>query len=629
MRDHSLSSDRDSYSRIDADSEQNDGSDFEANDNGGYDEINVENTGLELQSKRKRGRTLSRTYNRQTNKKRRQLGLQHETCKRIRVKERKTLKDGCGLRCKLRCHQKLNQAEREEQFHSYWRLGCITQQRAFIAANVSKKATHRKTTMHASRRSKTLIYHLKLNDEDHHVCKTFFTHTLGITEQAIKTAMSKRGPSGTIEPEKRGKKDHPKHDIFSEMRNEVMLHICRLPLLPSHYMRADSNRLYLPPDFSKRKCYDLYLSEKADNLNEVVSFSTYAKIFESLNISIHNPKKDACSKCEIYKNKTAKSAEDNRQHEEHLIRKNEVRLIKKAKEDAMVFDNTAAFVFDFQAQLPCPKGDASLFYYSRKLNCFNFTIFDLGTGAGTCSFWHEGQAGKGPNEVCTCLHAYLHNLDTKESLKKVYAFSDATASQNRNYIVASMLLQFIRQSEHVEECNLIFFESGHSQNEGDSMHSVIERSSRHLHIYTPEQWVGVIKSANRRKPYIVNELSSTQILDWRAVQNSTLPNKLSFVSGDPMLISNMKWLRFTKPGVFEATDTFNATNLQQIQTGRFMRSIVDPKAQCRKANAVSVEKKKDLWNLCTQNLIPQVHHEFYKKLKGEEDIHDTIEGLQQ
>ena len=41
----------------------------------------------------------------------------------------------------------------------------------------------------------------------------------------------------------------------------------------------------------------------------------------------------------------------------------------------------------------------------------------------------------------------------------------------------------------------VFFVSGHSQNEGDSMHSTIERSSRNIAVYTPNQWAQQMRSA--------------------------------------------------------------------------------------------------------------------------------------
>ena len=65
-----------------------------------------------------------------------------------------------------------------------------------------------------------------------------------------------------------------------------------------------------------------------------------------------------------------------------------------------------------------------------------------------------------------------------------------------------------------EEIEHIFFLSGHSQNEGDSMHSVIERSSRHVSVYTPTQWAQTMRTAKGHAPlHIVEELDQSVFFD--------------------------------------------------------------------------------------------------------------------
>ena len=52
------------------------------------------------------------------------------------------------------------------------------------------------------------------------------------------------------------------------------------------------------------------------------------------------------------------------------------------------------------------------------------------------------------------------------------------------------------------------------------VHSSIERSSRHQTIYTPEQWLMVVRGARKSKhPCIVTELTFDDILDLMAMSN--------------------------------------------------------------------------------------------------------------
>lgn len=228
--------------------------------------------------------------------------------------------------------------------------------------------------------------------------------------------------------------------------------------------------------------------------------------------------------------------------------------------------------------------------------------------------------------MCTCICNYLQHLDNNPNCETVAAFSDATCSQNRNYTVASMLLYFVQRSRHIKQVNLIFFESGHSQNEGDSIHASIERNSRHISVYTPQHWVGIIRTANKQKPLHVYELSEDDFKDWKEVKGHIFPTKLFFADADEqLLISKIKWLRVSKPGLLEATDdTFNAVNLRAIRTHRY-RPTIAPKIK-KRYGGISKEKK-DLWNLCQQNVIPAIHHQFFQQLIENPSVIDSIEGI--
>lgn len=44
----------------------------------------------------------------------------------------------------------------------------------------------------------------------------------------------------------------------------------------------------------------------------------------------------------------------------------------------------ACIVFDFQKVLTSPHGNISVYYYKRKLNMYNFTIFDMASKEAYC-----------------------------------------------------------------------------------------------------------------------------------------------------------------------------------------------------------------------------------------------------
>lgn len=51
----------------------------------------------------------------------------------------------------------------------------------------------------------------------------------------------------------------------------------------------------------------------------------------------------------------------------------------------------------------------------------------------------------------------------------------------------------------LKEINLIFFQPGHTYMECDTMHSTIERESRHQKIYTPNDWIKIVCHTKEQK----------------------------------------------------------------------------------------------------------------------------------
>ena len=65
-----------------------------------------------------------------------------------------------------------------------------------------------------------------------------------------------------------------------------------------------------------------------------------------------------------------------------------------------------------------------------------------------------------------------------------------------------------------------FLEVGHTQNENDSVHSVIARAAKRIPVYTPSQWATVAQGARRNKrPYSVKEMSAQDFFDFKAISN--------------------------------------------------------------------------------------------------------------
>src|SRR5207249_906013 len=116
--------------------------------------------------------------------------------------------------------------------------------------------------------------------------------------------------------------------------------------------------------------------------------------------------------------------------------------------------------------------DVSVMYYKRKLSVYNFIVYELGNGNGHCFMWHGALAKRGGNDIATCVLKFALECASK-GVKELRFFSDQCAGQNKNYFIAYMYYLVVTTTT-INTVAHYYLESGHSMNEGDSMHSTIE-----------------------------------------------------------------------------------------------------------------------------------------------------------
>lgn len=170
-----------------------------------------------------------------------------------------------------------------------------------------------------------------------------------------------------------------------------------------------------------------------------------------------------------------------------------------------------------QQVIDLPICNDSRLFYRRRLSTYNFTIYNLRTKECHCFAWHEGVSTRGACEVATCLYIYLCKLDD-ENVEEVYLFADGCPGQNKNSIVAAMLLYAVIKSKHIKIITLNFFESHHGQSEGDAAHSTISTALKTAgDVFVLSQLLPIFKLARYNKPYIVQSLTHRQFLDFKNV----------------------------------------------------------------------------------------------------------------
>lgn len=314
------------------------------------------------------------------------------------------------------------------------------------------------------RYTQVYTYFLTVRRQRNKVCKKFFVGTLALSEKKLRAAVNKLSDVGIVELENRGGRAECNQQRDTIIRQLVDAHIDRFPRIESHYCRQDTDIEYLSSDLTLSKMHRMFCKEQKDRQTSV-SYTFYVKIFHEKNLSFHHPKKDQCTLCNTFT--TGDQATKQRlrdKYDSHIKEKNKIRDIKKrCKEESLESALIASPVFDLE-------------------QVFSFPTFG---------------------------HI------------KVNLFADGCPGQNKNTIIASMLLFFIRHSKNVNEISLRFFETNHGQNEGDSAHSAISTAMEaEGEILVPSEMPSIFAKARVENPYKVRSMNFNDFLDFKSYSKS-------------------------------------------------------------------------------------------------------------
>lgn len=583
----------------------------------------------------KRGRKRERkpeTWRKNVKKMKVNTGKAYFTSTNKEIPER-VVQGTCSEKCKLRCSTKISNTKQVEINKCFYQLGDRDLQRSFIVGNTSKVNSKYRERKQDSGRGNNIAYYFTISEEKVRVCKQFFMKTISVGDKMIRNCWKKVNDCGVIEKDRRGK--HTKHKVSDAMKDEVRQHIGKFPKVESHYLRAQTKKEYLDGSLTIAEMYRMYVEEQKSKSLSCVKHKMYADIFNNeFNLSFFQPKKDQCALCEKYKNSSQDEKESIQEsYERHCLNKELSRAEKKNDVQTAKEKQIIVSCYDLQAVLQVPCGEISTFYYKRKLNCFNFTIFDVAAKVGFCYFWNESLANRGVNEIASCVYMYLNEHCQG---KPAIMYSDNAAGQNKNKAMASMYMHTVMELNipYITHKYLIV---GHTQNEGDSMHATIERQrNRALKcgpIYTPSQWTPVLQMAKKDgNPYSIKEVCTEDIKNYKGLPKQLGSNFEINELNERVVWSDIKVLEVRKDSpslIFYKTDyreqEFKIINVRRRQRGGRPSQVV-LQAAYEHPPHLAEAKVKDLRDLCTSGLIPKIHHPFFFNLNSKQNLRPTDPG---
>lgn len=180
-----------------------------------------------------------------------------------------------------------------------------------------------------------------------------------------------------------------------------------------------------------------------------------------------------------------------------------------------------------------------------------------------------------------------------------------------------------------------FLIRGHTQNEGDNAHSLIEKSIKRAKksgpIYVPSQYVQIIRNAKKTgENFKVEELNYDDFIDLKALTEEIGMNSTKTTDGNTMKLTEVRMIRFLKNSdTYEYKTTFD-------EEEAWTKVLIKPKTasgrrtgRSRRENAIqnvtlkpaylskipiAEQKKKDLLYLIEKHVVPKQYKYFYDSI---------------
>jgi len=347
--------------------------------------------------------------------------------------------------CRMQCSDKVSSEHCQNLFSSFWSLADFDKQNAFLFGQIRcfKPKRRRVDDPSDSRKQHSFAFYVKNeNGCDIRICKQAFLGIFGLQHNRgrvnnIMTLIA--SGAGLPKTDGRGKHDHRPNKCPPSTVDCVKAHIASFPQYQSHYSRRDNiNRTYLGPELSISKMYDLYCENKDW---PSVSSAFYRRIFcEHFNLGFSTPKTDTCKKCESLSVKMKTLSQNST---EYADVHNEYNSHKQTSEKAFTFlrndselvksqpDDVHCIAIDLQQALPTPKLSVGPAFYKRKVMSYNIAVHDCASEESYMFLWPETVAGRGADEVASCILKYVSVADIRA--KKLVIYSDNCAGQNKNF----------------------------------------------------------------------------------------------------------------------------------------------------------------------------------------------------
>ena len=353
-----------------------------------------------------------------------------------------------------------------------------------------------------------------------------------------------------IASDRRGKHRSRPHSIPDQVKERIREHIKLFPRRKSHYSRSSNRkREYLDEGLSISRMYRLYLEkhEPEAGTNPQAKEWLYRKIFnEEFNLSFGYPRSDTCETCDLL-NVTIKatiSEEDREEIQKELADHQEkasqgYQLLRDDTKASKSTENHVLLTFDLMQNLPVPTLTHGAMFYSRQLWVYNFGIHNATTSTASMYMWNEAIAGRGADEICSCLKQYLETLSPQTN--RLTCYSDSCFGQNKNFQMVCFWNEQV--STRFEQIDHKFLVRGHTYLPNDRDFAHIEKCKDGARVCVPADWEEIVQKACPKKPFDVVAMETSKFVDFTE-QTKQYTQRKKDTERKPVLISKAVWMNF-------------------------------------------------------------------------------------
>lgn len=156
-------------------------------------------------------------------------------------------------------------------------------------------------------------------------------------------------------------------------------------------------------------------------------------------------------------------------------------------------------------------------FYSRQLASYNYAIYDGATGNCDMAYWNELDGCRGVDEVVSVIMKSVTAQYTPlgpGQARTLVLWSDRCVGQTNNWPFVCMMIHFV-QLGYFSTVSQKFLVSGHTYLPCDRCFGRIEERKKSCMVFTPDQWMDVIRTAQPSKPFNVIRVSRSDMLSYK------------------------------------------------------------------------------------------------------------------